>query len=394
MNAEVWPEGSRANIRLVRNARTPGHRTRILVIDRDPNAVVAIRNVLKAEDWEVISARTGAEGLEKARQEGPDAVLTELTLGDMNGVELCRTLRGRTDTASTPIIVLSGSSGVAERVASLRAGAFDYLVKPADPEELIARLKAALDLRKEKAGFVTAVIGGKGGVGTSVLAVNLATALRRETHSGVALLDAALGTGTIDIMLNLRANRGVSHLLTQLEELEAGDFEAILTPHATGVQVLLLQEQGVDAIQPEEMRQILIALRRLRDLVVVDTPPPHDENTATILEVADRVLLVVTPEIPALRGARLFLQQASQMGLSRERIMLVLNRFPQRGGLQRHAIETALGMAAQATIADDTKLVTYSINRGVPLTESHGRSPVARQISKLASDLAKAAQQQ
>ena len=380
-------------MRLVKDGRAPGYRTRILVVDRDPSAVAVVRSILKSQDWEVIQAKTGAEGLEKARIEGPDAIVTELDLADMKGTELCRALRQRSETAATPIIVLSASAGITDRVASLRAGATDYLVKPPDAQELVARLKAALDLRKEKSGFVVGVLGSKGGVGTSMVAVNLAVALRRETRAGVVLVDAALPGSAVDILLNVQAPQGGGHLLPRLDELEESDYEAILTRHATGIEVMLLQEQGFDAIRPEELRKVLVALRRLRDFVVIDAPLLSNENAATILELADRVLLILAPEITSLRGAKVFLERAAQMGLSRERIIPVLNRFPQRGGLPRRAIENAMGLAAQATIPDDIKLVSYSINRGVPLVESHRRSGVARQVRALAKDLAKVAQQ-
>ena len=392
MSAEEMPE-AKGSIRLVRSLQTPGYRTRILIADRDPTAVAVIRSILRAQGWEVISAKTAADAIEKARIEGVDAIILELNLPDMNGVELCRTLRQRPETADTPIIVLSASAGVNERVASMRAGASDYLVKPPDAQELIVRLKATLDLRSEKAGFVIAVVGGKGGVGTTTVAVNLAVALRRETHRGVVLLDAALASGTVDILLNVQDPSSIRHLLPKLDELERADFEAILTRHATGIEALLLQDLGVDGIRPEEMRKILLSLRRLRDFVVVDTWPVLDDNMVTILDVADRVLLILTPEITALRGARRFLEQSRQMGLSRERVVPVLNRSPLRGGLQRRDIENTLGVSMQAMIPDDIKLVTYGINRGVPVVESHHRSGVARHIGGLARALVQVAHQ-
>nr|HPL29396.1 response regulator [Anaerolineae bacterium] len=250
MSAEVWPE-NKAGVRLIKGGNAPGYRTRVLIVDRDPSAVAVIRSILRAQGWEVIHSKTGVDALEKARLEGPDAILAELDLPDMNGADLCRTLRQRAETAATPIIMLSASAGVAERVASLRAGASDYLVKPPDAQELIARLKAALDLRKEKAGFVVAVLGSKGGVGTSMVAVNLAVALRHETRSGVAIVDATASCGAVDVMLNLQVSSSLGRKLPQLSDLEWSDFEAILTPHVSGVQAFLLQEQAAEGVNPD-----------------------------------------------------------------------------------------------------------------------------------------------
>lgn len=370
----------------------PGHRTRVLLVDRDPAAAAAVRSIFRSQGWEVILAKTGAEALEKARVDGPDAIVAEMNLDGMTGPDFCRAVRQRTETANTPVIILSSTSGVAERVASLRAGAADYLVKPPNAQELIARLTAALDLRRERAGFVIAVCSGKGGVGASTVAVNVAAALRRQTRAGVVLVDAAPYVGAADVMLNLQANPGIEHLLSQLNELEESDFEALLTAHATGLHVLLLQDQHLGHMEAEELRQILLALRRMHDFVVVDAPPAFQDITAAVLDLADRALLVLTPEITALRGARLFVEWAEQLGLPAERILPVLNRYPQRGGLQRRVIENALGLKAEAIVADDVKLVTYGINRGVALVESHRRSKVSRQLGALAKVLAAVAQ--
>lgn len=374
--------------------RSPGFRTRVLVVDRDPSSVAVIRSILRAQDWEIISAKTGAEALQKARVEGPDAVVAELSLADMSGADLCRNLRQRSETALTPIFLLGLGSGVSERVISLRAGATDYLVKPPNAQELVTRLKAALDLRRERAGFVIMVLGGKGGVGASVLAVNLAIALRHETRAAVVLVDAAVHGGTVDVMLNPQPTGGARALLPRLDELEAPDFEAILTRHSSGLQVFPLQEGDLESMQPEEMRKILVALRRIKEFIIIDTSAVLDANASAILDLADRVLMVVTPEITSVRGAKLMLARAEQAGLPRERLQVVLNRFPQRRGLQRRDIETALGAEIRTTISDDVNLVTYSINRGVPLAESHPRSGMARQIGALAKSLAKAAQKQ
>jgi pilus assembly protein CpaE len=365
----------------------------VLLVDRDPSAAAIVRSILRAQEWEVIICKTAADALAKARVESPDAIILELNLADMDGVELCKALRERSETADTPILVLSSSAGVTERVACLRAGATDYLVKPPDAQDLIARLRAALDLRKEKAGFVIAVVGSKGGVGASVSAVNLAIALRAQTHRRVVLVDAAMPSGTIDVMLNLQPTARVGQLLPRLDQLERADFEAILNRHATGIEVFLLNDLGAEGTTPEEARRMLLALRRMRDVLVVDTRAARDDTTAAILDVADRVLLILTPEITSLRGARLFVEWSRQIGLSRERVIPVLNRTPLPGGLQRRDIASALGAPIQGTMPDEVKLVTYSINRGVPVVTSHQRSSLARQFTALARDVAKAIQE-
>ncbi len=370
-------------VRPLDGGRTPGQRVRILLADGDAQAAAGVQTILRGEGWDLTWVRTGEAALEKAHNEGVDAVITDLNLVDMSGADLCQALRRRSETAHLPVIVLSASSDVADRVVCLRAGASDFLVKPPDPRELVARLLAALDLRQARAGLVVAVLGSKGGVGTSLVAANLALALRQRLRSPVALLDAGWG-GNADLMLNLQARPGIRGLLARLGDLEADDLDNLLAPHVTGVQTLLLEVGPSGVVQPPELRKALVTLRRSQGMVVVDVSPYPPEAVATVLELTDRLLLVLSPEITALRGAKLLAQQAEALGMARERMGLVLNRFPLRGGLQRRDIEAAIGLPLHAEIPDDTRLLTYSINRGVPVVMSHPRSAIARQFTNLA----------
>ncbi|MCL6429645.1 MAG: response regulator [Anaerolineae bacterium] len=365
-----------------------GRRALVLIVSGEPETAQLVRGILRSVGWETASTATGAEALQKVRLEEPDAIVAGFSLPDMPGTELCRALRERGG-QGIPVILLGSSAGVAERVASLRAGAADYLVTPPDAQELVGRLQAALALREERAGYVIVTVGAKGGVGASVVAVNLAVALRLLSRKSVCVLDAAVADGTVDVLLNLQRTGSIDQLLSRLEELERADFEAILTRHSSGIEALWPDDEGLD---PDELRRLILALRRLREVVVVDLSPAFGEHTASALEVADRVLVVLTPEIGAVRAARRFLQRARMLGVAPERLMLVLNRAKVRGGLQVRDIESTLGVRVDASIPDDVRLVTTSANRGVPFVQGHRRSRAARQIVALARRLAEAAQ--
>lgn len=365
-------------------APTPGQRAHVMIVSDEPENVQSVRTILRGAGWETVSAATGAEALKQVRLEEPDAIVAAFRLRDMSGAELCRALRER-GAQGIPVILLGESTGVAERVASLRAGAADYLVNPSDAQELLGRLQTALALREERSGHVIVTVGAKGGVGASVVAVNLAVALRLVSRRSVCVLDAAVADGTVDVLLNLQRSGSIGQLLTRLDELERADLEAILTRHSSGIEALWPDDEG---LQPEEVRRLILAMRRLRDVVVVDLSPAFGENTASALEVADRVLVVLTPEIGAVRAARRFLQRARALGVAPERLMLVLNRAKVRGGLELRDIEGTLGVRVDASIPDDVKLVTASANQGIPFVQSRWRSRAARQILSLARRLA------
>jgi two-component system response regulator MprA len=115
---------------------------RVLVIDDDDSVRAAVRRALLLGGYEVLAAQTGQEGLLKAETDVPDAIVLDLGLPDIDGMEVCRRLRSVGN--RTPILMLTARDAVEDRVDGLEAGADDYLIKPYDVRELQARLQAIM----------------------------------------------------------------------------------------------------------------------------------------------------------------------------------------------------------------------------------------------------------
>jgi two-component system, OmpR family, response regulator MprA len=115
---------------------------RVLVIEDDDAVRAAVRRALLLGGYEVVEAQTGEEGMLRAQTDVPDAIVLDLGLPDLDGMQVCRRLRGTGD--RTPILMLTARAAVEDRVDGLEAGADDYLVKPYDVRELQARLKAIM----------------------------------------------------------------------------------------------------------------------------------------------------------------------------------------------------------------------------------------------------------
>jgi two-component system KDP operon response regulator KdpE len=114
---------------------------RVLVVDDEPAMLRALRINLRVRKYDVTTASTGREALAEARRRPPDAVILDLGLPDVDGIEVIRELRGW---SRAPVIVLSGRTGPGDKIAALDAGADDYVTKPFSMEELLARLRAVL----------------------------------------------------------------------------------------------------------------------------------------------------------------------------------------------------------------------------------------------------------
>ena len=119
-------------------------KSRILVVDDEPEAVELVEFNLKQAGYAVSTAVDGAEALKKARSQTPDMIVLDVMLPEMDGFEICKTLRGEAATARTPILMLTAKAAEIDRVLGLELGADDYLTKPFSPRELLLRIKKIL----------------------------------------------------------------------------------------------------------------------------------------------------------------------------------------------------------------------------------------------------------
>jgi two-component system, OmpR family, KDP operon response regulator KdpE len=114
---------------------------RVLLVDDEPNILGTLAPLLRTRGYDVLTAMSGRAALETAEREKPDLIVLDLGLPDIDGVDVCRTVR---ETMSVPIVVLSARGGENDKVRALDLGADDYVTKPFGAEELLARIRAAL----------------------------------------------------------------------------------------------------------------------------------------------------------------------------------------------------------------------------------------------------------
>ena len=121
---------------------------RVLLVDDDPVILKLLQVNFEMEDYAVITAGDGEEGLQRAREEHPDIVLLDIMMPKMNGLEVASALKGDPGTADIPIILLSAKAQGTDLQAGQDTGADEYITKPFDPLELLERVKALLDARR------------------------------------------------------------------------------------------------------------------------------------------------------------------------------------------------------------------------------------------------------
>ncbi len=121
-----------------------GARKKILVVEDEPDICELVRYNLERAGYKVVEAHDGEAALALARSEQPALVILDLMLPEADGMEICRILRGRPETAALPIVMLTAKAAEVDRVLGLELGADDYVTKPFSPRELVARVRAVL----------------------------------------------------------------------------------------------------------------------------------------------------------------------------------------------------------------------------------------------------------
>jgi two-component system alkaline phosphatase synthesis response regulator PhoP len=120
-------------------------RSKILVVDDERGVVSTLKMCLESVNYKVVEAYTGDGAIRKARSEVPDLILLDIMLPDMTGYEICNRIRKDPLTRSIPIIMLTGMSGAADKMAGLDLGADDYITKPFDLNDLKVKIRDALE---------------------------------------------------------------------------------------------------------------------------------------------------------------------------------------------------------------------------------------------------------
>jgi pilus assembly protein CpaE len=238
---------------------------------------------------------------------------------------------------------------------------------------------------------MVSVFSPRGGTGVSTIAVNLALSLLEETGQRVLLVEGKLFFGHLDLMLNLRSQNNIADLVPHAAALDEGLVRDVVTDHVSGLSVLLAPSnmQIAQGIRPDDLYNIVVAVQRHFDLVVVDAGNFLNENSVTFLDASDRLLLVTTPDLASLHDTNRFIQQVSRSLLAypAEKLLVVLNRAGIPGGVRTSDVEPALHHPIFAQVPDDAEKPLLSLNRGIPLTIRYPRSPASRAIRDLAKAL-------
>jgi len=409
---------------MLRNMSLPGM-LRVLIADPSDGVIDYIHQRLVVEEDVLVVgiARDGEHAIQQALVLQPDVTIVEAALVEADGRHAGPVLAHRVP--HTRVIVTSMSEpGEAARRA-MQSAAVEFLKKPFTSDDMLAavrrtgarrvdahepprpRLRAAVHAPVPEPAFalseefgatsceVFTVFSAQGGVGKSVIAVNLAVALAMSTGSRVALVDLSLQFGDIAAMLHLRSDHGIADLAVNDECSDRAAIASVLADGPEGVRVLLapLRPELADHVTTVHVRALMDHLKRTFDYIVIDTPSHLNDITIDAIKLADEVVVPTQFSITAIKNARLALAMMDALKIDKRRVHVVANHSS--SGLRAFdhlGAEGHLKHAIAVELPHDPDTVNTSINRGLPFLVANANAPISLAVRSLAADLAPAAQ--
>ncbi len=392
----------------------PGDKIRVLIVDDVSETRENVRKLLQFEsDVEVAGvARTGKEAIQASLEIDPDVVLMDINMPDMDGIAATEAIRAKQP--SVQVVILSVQSDQNYMRRAMLAGARDFLTKPPMGDELISAIRRAGAMaqgeRSKSAtvqpaasmgsiagasfgygsrGKIVTVYSPKGGAGCTTLAVNLAIVLNNE-DTRVALVDANLQFGDVAVFVNEQGKNTIADLAPRAEELDPEIVEEVMIKHAaSGLHILAApsRPEYADKVTSGQLSKVLEYLKQMYAYVIVDTSAYLTDNTLAAIDVSDLIVLVTTQDIPSIKSCRLFLDLLQTMGVERDRILFIMNRFDKRVNITPDRVADNLKQEVVTVIPLDDQTVTKAVNRGVPFMLESRNQPAGRGILSLAESV-------
>ncbi|MGQ9458505.1 MAG: response regulator [Anaerolineae bacterium] len=366
---------------------------KILVVDDDPSALKLIGYALRREGYDVTTAADGMEALTLVRRERFDLIVLDIMMPGMDGYEVCRRLRANPQTATVPVIMLTARSMVKDKVSGFRSGTDEYITKPLLPHELVSRVKALL-LRaslsqggtQRPLGRTLALVGAKGGAGTTTLAVNLASLLAHEGQV-VVLADLSPVSLASMQMLDVEPSPDVHALLSEEPlDLSARRLEPLLVEVANNLRVLPSPASGcIPSLvrDPADLDLLCGQLASLAEVLVLDLGCALYLPTSALLGRVDQVVLVSESTRLGLVLLQEGWRRLAPLLSDRARAELVMvNRTREAVSIRAPDVERVLGRDALFMVAVP-ELAEEALVAHTPIAIAQPESLYALQVREL-----------
>jgi pilus assembly protein CpaE len=380
---------------------------RVAIVDPIDSTREPLRNLLLGVDsvWLEAECARYEFFFDVIHQSTPDAVLISLDADQNKAMQLIAQLCS--EYPDMPILVVSADDKAI--LKAMHRGAKFFLTQPVVLEDLLDAIRrlpdkgsgqiAATDpsgrARRQQpaASMSIAVLGSRGGIGCTSLAVNLGCCLAEDPDNSVALVDLDLALGDADVALDLIPDHTLADVALQIERLDMAFLRRALVKHeATGLSLLAhpMQMQDVGLIHEDHLQRLLNLLRAAYTHLILDLSKGLTPTDLTALRMADVILLIAQLELSSLRNVvRMLLTLGTEEGLS-DKVKVVMNRVGSdfmEGDISMKKAEETIGKPVFWQIPNDAKPMMGSRNAGIPLIQHAPKSRAHQALMGLAAAL-------
>lgn len=374
----------------------------VLIVDDQDETRKNVARLLQFEnDINVVgTARTGKDAIRQAVSLDPDVVLMDINMPDMDGIEATERIQEQAPISQIVILSVQGDTNYMRR--AMLAGARDFLTKPPKSDELVTVIRRAgakaKAIRKDAQfvgrgtgslidprgttisltglGKIVAVYSPKGGVGTTTVATNLAVAMH-SSETPAIIVDANLQFGDVVVFLNERGRTSVVDLAPLADQLDPELIREVVIHHEpSGIDILSAPPHPEDAerVSGTQFVKILQFLARLYTYVIVDTDSGLSDVTLDTLDASDLLVMISSQDIPAIINTRMMLTLLINLGINKQKIVLVMSRFDKQLAITPEKVGHNLGHKVAAVLPEDREVVVPAVNRGIPFMMGEGKT--------------------
>ena len=371
---------------------------RVLLIDDEPFYFKLLKKTLVEAEYNLEYAKSGNEGLTKIPSFDPEMLIVDLKLPEMDGFEILERLRRDPKFSYIPVIVITSRAELSEKLRAFELGADDYLVKPFQPEELVARMgilarrgRAIRLAQKEtpnaQPATVVTVHSLRGGLGCSSIVVNLGLAFHKLWGKQTLLVDGVLTAGQVALMLDAKSTATWENLVgVETENIDDVVVGEMMCSHKSGVRYIASPRYPIaaDTFTHETLRVFLEKLKSYNDFMVVDTSHDFSDMTIHMLNMSSTILLVMAPELASLRTTMSAIEIYDRLGISLDKVKIALNNNSSNPAIKQAQLEKVLERPIDFVLPFEAGEVNRALNFGQPFILSNPDLPICLVLERMA----------
>lgn len=363
---------------------------RLLVVEDVAQVAQYIRGLLNSQSaiklLDVVS--DGSKVLPMLSELRPDVVLVDALLqGRVKGMTLVEQIHE--SGAAVPVIVLTVPQQPVQ--ANPAAGIHAVLAMPFTGYELVSRLQtvhqAAVASEAVGAARLITIFAPKGGVGKTTIAFNLAVAVGQQGHRTV-LIDGSLQFGDLRALLKVPMD-APSILDLPTDRIAESDLQDVLWRDPSGIDILLAppRVEMAEMVTVRDLEKVLSLLRRVYEVIIVDTPAVISDVNLSFLDASDTILEVVTYDSTTIHSTMVMADAFRMIGYPASKVRYLVNRSDSNGGIDPGQLDRALGRVPEHRVTSGGALVVQANNEGIPFVLADPSAAISQDVMRTATEL-------